>query len=162
MIRAWRIVKAVYALRSLDGQGARRFGGRWNLPGYPVLYASDSLASALLEVLVHFDSALPMAEYVYTTLELPDESIFPLAAERLPATWPGRASLTQTQALGHENLIEQSRFALAVPSSIVPGASNFVINNAHPDFELWAIRQLKSQTIPLPIDIRLFAASERT
>ncbi|MHB8148190.1 MAG: RES domain-containing protein, partial [Vulcanimicrobiaceae bacterium] len=34
---------------ALSGEGARLYGGRWNTPGVAALYASSSLALALLE-----------------------------------------------------------------------------------------------------------------
>jgi RES domain-containing protein len=36
-----------------DGTGARIVGGRWNSPGRPLIYAAETFAGALLEVLVH-------------------------------------------------------------------------------------------------------------
>jgi RES domain-containing protein len=38
VIEAWRIVKRRWAATAFDGEGARRFGGRWNAPGRPVVY----------------------------------------------------------------------------------------------------------------------------
>jgi RES domain-containing protein len=156
MASAWRVVKAAYAARWLDGEGARRTGGRWNRPGDPVIYLSDSLASALLEILVHFDPAMPMGDYVYGQVELPDEAVFALPKNGLPPEWPGRASQARTQALGQELLVEDGRFVLAVPSAIVPGARNYVVNATHDDFDLWAMRQEKTKPQALPLDPRLF------
>src|SRR5277367_1816939 len=50
---AWRLCRRPFAV--LDGEGARRFGGRWNSPGRPVVYLADHPALAVLEVLVHLD-----------------------------------------------------------------------------------------------------------
>ena len=48
---AWRITKARHA--PYDGTGARLHGARWNSPGRTVVYAADSFAGALLEILAH-------------------------------------------------------------------------------------------------------------
>jgi len=59
-IRIWRLVKAGRTHSAWDGEGAFRFGGRWNSRGVRAVYASSSLALALLETLVHLDPALPL------------------------------------------------------------------------------------------------------
>src|SRR3990172_1776005 len=51
-ITAWRIVKARHAANAFGGEGARVEGGRWNSPGTPVVYTSQSAALAALELLV--------------------------------------------------------------------------------------------------------------
>ena len=50
---AWRIVQAHVADRAFTGEGARRYGGRWNSKGFAVIYTSSSISLAILEVLVH-------------------------------------------------------------------------------------------------------------
>ena len=49
--RVYRVCRARYA--RLDGEGARRAGGRWNSPGRTVVYMAESVALAVLENLVH-------------------------------------------------------------------------------------------------------------
>lgn len=41
----------------MSGQGAYLFGGRWNTPEHRAVYLSGTLTLAMLEVLVHTDSA---------------------------------------------------------------------------------------------------------
>ncbi|HEV2734625.1 MAG TPA: RES family NAD+ phosphorylase, partial [Longimicrobiaceae bacterium] len=48
---AWRVSKARF--EPFDGTGAMLHGARWNSPGRPVVYAADSLAGAILEILAH-------------------------------------------------------------------------------------------------------------
>ena len=50
-LRVYRVCRARYA--RLDGDGARRVGGRWNSPGRTVVYMAESTALAVLENLVH-------------------------------------------------------------------------------------------------------------
>ena len=52
---SFRVVRRKYA--DLKGYGARLYGGRFNPPGIPAVYSSQSIALALLEVLVHLDKA---------------------------------------------------------------------------------------------------------
>src|SRR5271170_7296630 len=50
-MRAFRIADRRFPI--FDGTGARLLGGRWNSPGRPVIYAAETFAGALVEVLVH-------------------------------------------------------------------------------------------------------------
>ena len=49
-VRLYRTVKARYAAAAFAGS---RGAGRWHTEGVPMVYASDSPAATLLEVLVH-------------------------------------------------------------------------------------------------------------
>jgi RES domain-containing protein len=157
MAKAWRVVKADYIASALSGDGARRAGGRWNPPGLPALYTSDSLALAMLEVLVHFDPALPMADYVAFELDLPDEKIVTLKPSALPSAWPGRDSIPLTQQMGKGWLATRREFAFRVPSAVVGQECNIIVNPAHPDFAAWLPRQLARAPTPLAFDPRLAA-----
>ena len=55
-MRVFRICRKAHA--AFDGEGARLYGGRWNRRGTAVVYASESLALAALELLVHAEPAL--------------------------------------------------------------------------------------------------------
>ncbi|MBC8010106.1 MAG: RES family NAD+ phosphorylase [Burkholderiales bacterium] len=161
MPKAWRVVKTDYAASALSGDGARRVGGRWNPPGLPALYASDSLALAMLEILVHFDPAMPMADYVALELDLPEEKILTLRPHALPGGWPGRDSVPFTQQMGKNLLVGRSAFAFRVPSAVVAPESNYIINPTHPEFATWLPRQLARPPIPLSFDPRLVAQRAR-
>ena len=60
-MKVWRISNH----GDLSGRGGLRAAGRWHCAGRPIVYLAEHPASALLEVLVHFDigdvSALPVA-----------------------------------------------------------------------------------------------------
>ena len=53
MTTVWRICRRPFA--DLSGDGARLYGGRWNTPGRPLIYAAETAALAVLEVRVHLD-----------------------------------------------------------------------------------------------------------
>lgn len=157
MAKAWRVVKTDSAASALSGEGARRWGGRWNPPGMPALYASDSLALAMLEVLVNFDPAQPMADYLCFELDLPEEKILTVKPVGLPPGWPGRDSVPLTQQRGRDWLPGRNAFAIRVPSAVVGPECNFVINPRHADFAAWLPRQLARPPISLGFDPRLVA-----
>jgi RES domain-containing protein len=156
MATAWRVVKADHIETALLGLGAKRAGGRWNPPGLPAVYASDSLAMAMLEVLVHFDPALPMANYVAFQLDIPDETIATLR----PAQWAGIelascTSITACQQLGRHWLGRAEHLALRVPSAVVPPEYHLVINPGHSRFAAWLSGHRSRPPVPVRFDPRL-------
>src|SRR5437762_2984266 len=68
---AFRIYKSRYASSALTGEGAKKWGGRWNHEGVAVLYASSSLALAQLETLVHLDGTMPPGGFEFLKLDFP-------------------------------------------------------------------------------------------
>ena len=69
MRRVWRLFTTRYTETAFSGQGARRYGGRWNRKGVPVIYAAGSLSLAMLEMLVQ-DQPL-RARYMTIPAEVP-------------------------------------------------------------------------------------------
>ena len=52
-IVGWRIVKEKHAASAFSGEGARIFEGRWNSAGVRMVYCSEHISLAALEILVH-------------------------------------------------------------------------------------------------------------
>ena len=121
MIVGWRLTRAIHA--DLKGEGARRYGGRWNSPGLAVVYFADHPALAVLEVRVHLDlppHLLP-EDYSLMRVGLPDGSVEEL--KDLPEAPRER---------GDAWLLSTRSAVLIVPSVIVPGARNLLLNPLHP------------------------------
>ncbi len=55
-ITAWRIFKKKHRASAFAGEGARRFGGRWNSKGVAIIYTSGTVSLAVLEILVHLET----------------------------------------------------------------------------------------------------------
>ena len=129
-MRVWRLARAVHP--ALDGEGARRVGGRWNAPGVPVAYTSSHLSLAALEVLVHTDPALLPRDLTAFEIDVPDD----LAVERveagtLPDEWVQAAESEACREAG-AGWIDAGRSAvLVVPSAIVPVETNVLLNPRH-------------------------------
>lgn len=119
---AWRLCRAPFA--DLTGEGARRYGGRWNLPGRPIVYAASSAALAVLEVHVHLDLTPDLLpdDFMLLTIDLGD-----LATEVIAEPPPDPA------AFGDAWLRERRTPVLQVPSWIVPESFDLLVNPAHPD-----------------------------
>jgi RES domain-containing protein len=118
---------AKQAFTALDGEGARRFGGRWNSPGRPMIYAAASPSLAVLEVLVHLDLPpdLMPDDYRLLAIDLPDDAPVETLDEPPPDTQACRD-------IGDAFLRRGEALVLTVPSIIVPQERNALINPLHP------------------------------
>ena len=137
-MRAYRLVKERWAATGLDGSGAKAYGGRWNSPGTAILYASESIALAALELLVHLRRGQVLGGYRLFTLSIPDASVHRLDASDLPADWRTDPLPVSTARLGDGWAASGRSLALLVPSVIIPREHNLLISPAHPDFALIA------------------------
>lgn len=63
--------RAIHA--RLDGEGAKRVGGRWNSPGRSVVYMAETISPAVLENLVHMAREDFPTGYVEVAAVVPDE-----------------------------------------------------------------------------------------
>ncbi len=133
MIRAWRLVKSRHAATAFDGEGAWLHGARWNSPGTRVAYASENMALAVLEVLVHLQSSATLDSYSCVGVRFPPEIIEDLDLSAIPARWRRYPAPRASQAIGDAWVRELRSAVLRVPSVIVPSADNFLLNPAHAD-----------------------------
>jgi len=133
MPEAWRIVKAKHAATAFSGEGAAKTGGRWNSRGVPVVYTSSAKSLAALESLVHLN---PPVRFKYVALRIKFErAIVKIVPPRaLPPDWRVEPPPPSTKRLGDAWAREARSAVLAVPSVIVPGEPNYLLNPAHPDF----------------------------
>ncbi|HHJ18429.1 MAG TPA: RES domain-containing protein, partial [Gammaproteobacteria bacterium] len=102
MKRAYRLIKAKYADNPLDPQGAKQYGGRWNSKGVAAVYASDSIALAALEKLVHLHRNDVLNHFVLCEVTLKDDVIMKLAEDTLPKDWRDDPPPSSTMAIGDE------------------------------------------------------------
>lgn len=150
MRRIWRITTERFAATAFSGEGARRYGGRWNPKGFAAIYTAESRALALLEMLVQDDPL--RARYVLIPAELPDSIyITALGLHDLPPDWRALASRDTLQALGRNWLQSGASAVLAVPSAVVPAERNYLLNPSHPDFSMIKAGEAES----LDVDLRL-------
>lgn len=143
-------------IKDLTGEGARLYGGRWNLKGTPVLYTSDSTALATLETLVHFPLHLMPSDRSILTLGLPDNlETLAIKAEELPKSWWINPALPSLAEIGQKWIEQQRGVALVVPSSVTPTGEgrNYILNPQHPDFKYIEIVNVSSYDY----DERLFS-----
>ncbi len=147
----WRIQKARRAATAFRGEGARRFGGRWNSPGIAVIYLSAYQSLAALEIFVHTRPLLPRDAFVIFQVEWEDRLMKTLLPGELPPNWRSHPPDQATAAVGNDWAKTQRSAILAVPSAILPAETNFLLNPAHPDFKRVHIHK----AVPFGFDPRL-------
>ena len=124
-MRVWRIARSTYAgsvEEMLSGEGAARYGGRWNPKGMPAVYCSENTSLAALEVLVNLARPSTFPSYRVLDLDVPSESIV-----------TGPAPVADTRRAGADLL--RTHLAMMAPSAVNPLERNVVLNPAHPDFD---------------------------
>ena len=131
---AWRITKRKHARHAFSGEGAREFGGRWNNPGTAVVYTAQSQSLAALEMLVHLDSADLLEKYVLLAADFDRSLVKVVDASNLPRNWRADPPPAQVRSVGDEWVLGGSSAVLQVPSVLVPGENNFLLNPGHQDF----------------------------
>lgn len=145
---AFRIADKRHAI--FDGSGAMLYGARWNSPGRRVIYAAETYAGALLEILVHASGGVPRSQ-VYIEIEIPSAvSTEEVKSEDVPG-WDAR-SFEASRALGDRWYDERRTAVLLVPSLVTRIERNVLINQEHPDF----VRIRASAPLPVRWDARLW------
>lgn len=150
-MQVWRLVKMKYASSAFDGEGARLYGARWSSVGTRVAYASSNSALAVLEVLVHLEDVTVLPSYSLITATIPDGLVEEIDVPTLPAGWNSWPVLPEVQAIGDKWIRSGRALALRVPSAVVRGSSNLLINPDHPDFARFRVDAVE----PFAFDPRL-------
>jgi RES domain-containing protein len=136
----------------VSGEGAKKYGGRWNLPGHPALYGCNSVSAALLERLTIDPEIFAAERYVlYSIMEFtcPDALIRKPAVKELPPGWDAIPARQVSMQWGTKWLRE-GVLCLAVPSVVDRSSVNFVLNPLSRDFS-----KVSWKTYPLMLDQRI-------
>ncbi len=134
MTRAWRIVREDHGYTAFDGEGAWRFGGRWNSRGTRTVYTSATLSLAALETLVHLNPPVAF-KYVAIPIEFDEALVETFATSDLPADWNEEPPPPSTAEIGDRWVKESRSAVLELPSVIIPAEPNYLLNPAHSDFK---------------------------
>ena len=158
-MRIWRICRAPFAAEAFGGEGARRFGGRWNSRGVPMVYASTSLALGRDRTLCAFGtrpgagrSGLPFRASAARRTG---------AQRRIRASyrqhWWADSALDGTRALGDAWIAARTSLAILVPSVPIRAEWNVLVNPLHPGLSELQIDPPQ----PFAFDARMFQAAPR-
>jgi RES domain-containing protein len=150
-LRAYRICKKRFLGTAFSGEGAYRYGGRWNSKGRRVVYVGGTAAIAALELIVHLEEAsdLDQLKYVLVPVDFDEGLVSRLPS--LPQNWNHYPSPLSTATAGDEWVLSESSAVLEVPSAVIPIETNYLINPLHGDFRKIAIGKPE----PFEFDSRL-------
>jgi RES domain-containing protein len=148
--KAFRIADSRHTI--FDGTGAFLAGARWNSAGRRVIYAADSFAAAMLEMLVHAGIGRIPSSHKWIEITIPDTVSVEFLDSTAMSGWNDEDS-DSARVFG-DAWLESKRFLVLVVPSIVTGglSSNVVVNQDHPEFS-----ELKA-SMPRDViwDVRLF------
>jgi RES domain-containing protein len=119
-----------------DPTGAMLHGGRWNSIGVRAIYAAETYAGALLEVLVHSNLSQPPKNHRVVRIVVPDRVTVEIVSIDKVQNWDAE-DMVASRAFGDRWIQENRTAILKVPSVITQGReSNIVFNPMHPHFSL--------------------------
>jgi RES domain-containing protein len=118
-------------INDLSGTGAYLVGGRWNRQGTYVLYTGANIALCAWEYWVNLPPVIDLAPGAFSriTIEVPDSEILEVSKAALPPTWPAKDELLFE--LTEIWLQEGRHLCMKVPSAVIDGEFNYLINPAH-------------------------------
>lgn len=152
MPQAWRILQENHAAAAFSGDGAAKYGGRWNSKGVAVVYTSGSMSLAALEILVHLNPILYL-KYLAFRVEFDNSLVEKATVGNLPPDWKAEPPAPCSQAIGDQWAREGRTAILEIPSILIPCEPNYLLNPAHPDFG----KILIGKPEPFAFDPRLVA-----
>lgn len=156
-MKVYRLSKTKYA-GDLLGKGAEMAGGRWNSKGTAMLYTSQTRALCTAEIAVHAPLGIIPKDFSLIAIEIPEHSIVTISTEALQPDWKSFPHSGSTQAIGDKFVNDNEFLVLKVPSAVVQGEFNYLLNTKHPDFHQVKIVQTES----FEFDKRLFKAAVKT
>ena len=137
----YRIAPTQFA-NDLTGEGARLFGGRWNHPGIACLYSSGSRALAVLEYSVNTGAAHIPPVLSIVTIDTGKVPILEIPESALPPDWNATPAPASIKDFGSAIIRSSEKAIIKIPSAIIPGEHNFLLNPAHPDARKFKILEL--------------------
>lgn len=134
-MKVFRLTKNKYA-EELNGKGASKSGNRWDSKGTEIIYAAESRALAIAEVAVHLTLATIPSDYVMIEIEIPDHiKINGIKVIDLPDNWNNHPPIYSTQKIGDDFIDTIKDCILKIPSAVVQGDFNYLINPYHKEFQ---------------------------
>lgn len=128
-----------------DAMGAKISGGRWNPKGFMVLYAATHLSLACLEKMVHLERGTMPRKLRYGWTEIPAK-----LGSLDPTQEYVRRRLGETAEIGKQWLVHSNELAIRVPSLLIPGEDNILLNPVHPEY-----KALQWDSLPFEWESRL-------
>lgn len=127
----YRIVHKKYS-NSLQSSGLE---GRWNGRGKKVIYTGGTVEIAFLESMIRRQGAGFNDNFRTMIIEIPDEvKVSHIRVSSLPPGWRDFRDYSKCQQLGNDWYDKSETAVLKVPSAVLPGTFNYILNSVHPAF----------------------------
>lgn len=152
-VLAWRLCADFRIPWAFSGEGSARRGGRWNQPGIRMIYCAETRALAALEVLVNADHSSWLGNLTWVCIPAVIPAALIEKPAKFPPTWRDFPHGNDSREFGAVWALERRSVALRVPSAVVPGEFNYLLNPAHPEFSRVKIGKAE----PFNFDPRLIA-----
>jgi len=151
-MQVYRLSRKKYA-SELSGIGASKSGNRWNSKGTEIIYCANSRALAMAEVSVHLSLINVPKDFVMLEINIPKSIAIQILNEKeLPENWNDFPHTYKTRKLGDTFIYSNENCILKVPSAVVKGDYNYLINPRHRNFKKINILNFYE----FPFDKRLF------
>ena len=137
MTTAWRIIRKKRLQDAFTGEGARLGGGRWNHVGTPVVYVSETLSLAALELFIHFTrkDIKFIKSLVAIPVDIPKSlKIVEVPVKDLTPDWRMSPPSNSTKDIGTGWARKGVSLIMRVPSALIPDEYNLMLNPKHADF----------------------------
>ena len=150
----YRITNSIYS-NDISGTGARLTGSRWNSKGISMLYTTEHISLAVLEMLVHTNFKDYSIELDLLTIQIPTStSTSEISVKKLKDGWVN--DFGYTRFIGDEFIKNKQNLLLKVPSAVINEEFNCLVNPFHADFKKIKIINTRS----FKTDERLFSINE--
>lgn len=145
----YRITKTKYA-NDLSGVGGLYEAGRWHRKGTQIVYTSNVISLAMLEVLGYWRTT-PVG-MALITIQIPDTaSITVVDVKKLPLDWQETMYPKVLADITDEWISEGKYWLMRVPSVHTPAEFNYLMNPLHREHQTVKISKVE----PYTFDIRL-------
>jgi len=150
-MHVWRLFRRRFLSTAFTGAGGMYAASRWNHLEVPMVYTATSRALAALEFFVNLEPNEAPDDLLMAEAAVPDEFIETLDLKWLPRNWRSLDN-ARCRDIGSEWAASLRSLALKVPSAVVDGDWNLLLNPKHPQFAKVATDPVK----PFRFDERLF------
>ena len=150
-MQAWRLFPARFRQTAFTGVGGLYAARRWNHLGTAMVYCATSPALAALEFFVNLEPNEAPDDLLLAVAAVPDDLVEQLDLDLLPVDWRELNSLA-CRDLGSGWAASGRSAALKVPSAVVDGDWNVLLNPRHAEFNKCQLAAPK----PFRFDGRMF------
>jgi RES domain-containing protein len=119
---------------AFSGEGAFRYGGRWNSRGVPAVYLGGNPSISALEIVVNTDDSEDLYRIPYVLIPVDFDESLVTRPQSLPDDWKQDPPPPSCAAVGDEWLRSDRSAVLEVPSAVIALERNFILNPLHKDF----------------------------